>query len=178
MHIYDLRADLKRYPTFAVKGGAPKDFFSSFDGRSMVTGWTPVAIEPADENPDTVAAPDFALLGVVPLFSDNAVRILESALRSSGELLPVQCSQRAYSVFNVTRVVDALREDESTIQRFSTGRVMSIDRYSFDVERVANLQIFKIPQLRQASLFVTDDFVASAKAAGLTGFRFDPVWGN
>jgi hypothetical protein len=178
MQIYELRANLKRYCTFAVAGGAPQGFFHSFDGHSMTRDWKSLVIEPADEAPGTVSAPDFALLGLIPLVSSSAISVLAPLLSGNGELLPVSCALREYALLNVTCVVDALVEDASTIRRFSNGKVMAIDKFAFNGRRIKELNIFRIPQLPRATEFVSDRFVDTVNAAGLTGFRFDLVWNS
>ena len=133
-------------------------------------------MEAADEDDSSAELGDYALLGTVPVFSATAVDALLDLLEKNGELLPVRYSRKEYMAYNVTRVIDALDERQSTILRFTTGRIMSITKYAFDPELLINAPIFKIPQLPLAYVFVSDVFVNRVRDKGLTGFSFRPTW--
>jgi len=51
---------------------------------------------------------------------------------------------------NVTRVIDALDEQQSSVIRLTTGKIMSITKYVFDEELLINAPISKISQQRLA----------------------------
>ncbi len=102
--------------------------------------------------------------------------LLLDLLKPSGELLPLRYSVAEYLAYNVTRVIDALDEDSSSIVRFPTGRVMSISKYSFVPDLVGSSAIFKIPQLPKAHVFVTDEFARRVQESRLSGFTFLKVW--
>lgn len=110
------------------------------------------------------------------MFSERAVTVLGESLQRNGELLPVVYSRRPYFAFNVTTVVDALDVEHSRVNRFSSGRVMSIDQFAFKPECVRQRTIFKIPELLRAFVFVTDELVNQVRGAELDGFDFREVW--
>ena len=169
-------AAINHFHTFALEDESQSDVFRKFDGTPIQETWKPLAITAADTDDELALLPDHSLLGTIPLLSTRAVGALKDVLQSCGELLPVIYPRQQYFAYNVTSVIDALDEAESTLRRFTTGRVMSIDNYAFRPDRVRELRIFKIPQLPRAFIFVTDSFADPVRKAGLTGFVFEKVW--
>ncbi len=110
------------------------------------------------------------------LFRRQALGELEALLLSYGELLPVACSEPDLVFFNVTRVLDALNEQASSILRLSSGRMMLVTRHAFHPEIVSGVDIFKIPSLRVSPTFVSKRFVERVNAVGLRGLVFNKVW--
>jgi len=178
MRVYKLQSDIKRYSTFAVAGKLRPDFYGLFDGRSLARDWETVTMIVADEDQDdaTIELPDFTLLGVVPVFSVRAATTLLPLLKPNGELLPVRHPRAEYLLYNVTHISDALDESASTVERFSSGRIMTVEKYVFKASMVVLLDIFKVPQFRRGSEFVTDRFVTEAQKNNLTGFDFRLIW--
>jgi len=111
------------------------------------------------------------------IFRPRVIAAMGELLRDYGELLPLACNEPDLVIFNVTRVIDALDEQASTIARFpSSGRIMAIERYVFHPEIVAGVDIFKIPTMRFCPTFVSDRFVEAWTSAGLRGLDFPLVW--
>ncbi len=79
--------------------------------------------------------------------------------------------------YQVTHVVDALDEDRCELTRFTTGRIMGVQRFAFFVDRIERAAIFKVPQLR-ADMFVTDVFAERVRRFALTGFVLKEVWSH
>jgi hypothetical protein len=79
-------------------------------------------------------------------------------------------------VINPLHVIDALDEMRSDVKRFSSGRIMKIDRYEFSPMRLPDIPLFKIPNLRASPTFVTDSFVAMWQQSELFGLEFNHVW--
>ena len=73
-------------------------------------------------------------------------------------------------------MVDALDEGASELRRFSSGRIMIVDRWTFRPESLQGVAAFKLPQLRRAFTFVTDAFVERFRRCGLAGLAPKPVW--
>lgn len=177
MPIFELKTDPNRYCAFALSKPREDGWINTaFDGRSLASNWTPVQMEAADQDDSSAELGDYALLGTVPVFSVAAVDALLDLLKPNGELLPVRYARKEYMAYNVTRVIDALDEHQSTIVRFTTGRIMSITKYVFDQRLIMNVPIFKIPQLPLAYVFVSDTFVNRVQEKRLTGFSFRPTW--
>ena len=178
MKIFELKTEPKRYCDFAlVNPGDAWIYGDAFNGRPMAAHWKALRITAADEDDATAELADFALLGIVPVFSLRAVDVLLDLLKPAGEVLPLRHRRGEFFAFNVTRVVDALDEAHSKVMKFSDGNVMAVSQYHFVEDRLRGLAMFKIPQLRKAYVFVSESFVQRVEQAGLTGFRFQYLWG-
>ena len=122
---------------------------------------------------------DYSTLNAAPVFTGRAVEALSDLLEGRGELLPLTVlgGSEAYA-FNTTRLSDSLDRDRSEYDYYSsgTGRIMSVEDYVFDPARVADETIFKLAILPRGFEYVTDRFRHRVEQAGLTGFRWAPVW--
>jgi hypothetical protein len=112
----------------------------------------------------------------VLILRPRAAAALSPLLACHGELLPLSCGQAELVVFNARCVVDALDEAESIVRRFSTRRIMWIQKHAFRLEVIQALQIFKITSLQPSPIFVGEEFVERWNAAGLKGLEFRQVW--
>jgi hypothetical protein len=109
---------------------------------------------------------------------ETVVSCLGDLLNEYGELLPLDVPGESLWLFNATRVIDCLDHEQTQVTRFSSGRLMSIDRHVFRPEAIAGVMIFKIPDLRSSSLYFARDFVELWRDTKLTGLDFDLVWSD
>ncbi len=156
-------------------------FQSQIDGARRSDTWSPVPmhlIREDDEGKSRLAS-DSPWLGAFALiFRRSAIEKLGVLLREYGELLPLSCPGTEVMVFN-PRVIDAFDEEASTVERFkSSGRIMRITRYAFRPDVVAGVDIFKIPNQRVSSTYVSDRFVQLWNSSGLVGLRFEKIWSS
>lgn len=176
MTVSRLDPDNDKFHNFALVNETLAPIYHRFNGTPLGDEWTPLEIMAADTDDELAQLGDHALLGTIPVFSERAVVALGRILEANGEVLPLEYRRRRYFAYNVTTIVDALNEDLSKLQRFSSGRVMAVDKFTFDPKNIRECSIFKIPQLLRAFVFATDHFVDEVRAAGLTGFEFHEVW--
>jgi len=150
------------------------------NGVPRRNSWSPVAVRLIHEDEGKrLGISDSPWLGSHALiFRPRAIDRLGSLLQSNGELLALACSEAKLCVFNATRVIDALDEEASSITRFSSGRVMRVTRYVFRAAAVAEVDLFKIPNLRVSPTFVSERVVQAWTSAGLRGITFDRVWSD
>jgi hypothetical protein len=179
MKVHVLRADSDHYQGLVMTAGDLFEFARCFHGKPMQGLWTDVKI---GVDPDSYSLPegDFpSLIPDVPVFSPKAIAALRDLLVGNGEILPVTIVGEQYFLFNVTRVVDALDEENSEIIRFEgSSRVLNIREYAFFHRKLSGRVIFKIPQMLDGWIFVTDLFVKRVQSAGLKGFWFPVVWSS
>jgi hypothetical protein len=176
--VYILDADVNNYRgIYYVNSDHVIEFSRRFDGttkKRMVTGK-----ERFKFIPEKLTKGDFPGLSThIPVFNYRAVEALENLLQGNGKLFPITCAGENYFIFNVTRIIDALDEANSEIERFSDGEIMDVDRFVFVEERLFGATIFKIPQLVLMDVFVTEPFVERVKISKLKGFEFRLVWGS
>jgi hypothetical protein len=177
MKVYELNADSDHYESLILTAGDLFEFARRFNGKPMLLPWTDVTIG-IDPDPRSLPLGDFpSLIPGVPVFSPKAVAALRDMLVGNGEILPITIDGEQYFLYNVTRIVDALDEENSEISRFEgSSRVLDIDEYAFLPRKLSGKVIFKIPQLVDGWVFVTDLFVKRVQSAGLKGFWFPVVW--
>jgi hypothetical protein len=144
-----------------------------------MSAWNPPEVEVLyDEDlkvrSDILAPQDFTCLNYssIPVFSENAVTVLEELLFVGGELLPLIFNTVPYFAFNVTRVIDALNQEQSEVTRFSDGSIMQVKQFVFAADRVRGVDVFKIPEQIRSTFFVSQRFVDLVKAHSLMGFKF------
>jgi hypothetical protein len=114
------------------------------------------------------------------VLKDQAKRALEPVLGEDAEWLPAYDSEgEDLWLVNAWRVVDALDEEHSDVERFkSSGRIMRVRRYVLRAEALAaaaGVRCFRLPQ-QPSRMLVTDEVVSAVNAAGLHGTTFVPIW--
>jgi len=186
MQVYFLRNYPDKYQIFVSLQDNALNITRRFDGTPIGSSWSPLKVGVCeDENTGPRQSSDFpAFKRHIPVFSQRAVDALEDLLKENGEILPLKCddpkcNNDVYYAYNVTCVADVLDHDKSEIVRFkSSGRIMDIEQYFFEADRLSNLVIFKIPELPTMNVFVTEPFIQRVQEAGLTGFEFEVAWSS
>jgi len=173
--VFSLRAEPERFLWLNLVNEADFSVLHDFNGVPVVRGWTPLRAEPIREKAKdwSKSLSDFPVLGSTPCFSQRAVDALLDVLVPNGELLPLECSEGRFFVYNVTTMRDVLDEDRSELVRFKDGRVMHIRSWAFR-DGAGNAAVFKVPQSRVVVL-VTSAFADRVAASGLTGFQLTEV---
>ena len=182
MNVYRLRADCDHYQNLTlVNFDDDWETLYEFKGMPIDAAWRPLRVRPLEEDLSLQSAPGDcpSLFSGEPTLSLRAAEVLDEILDGNGELLPLECEEGRYFIFNVTRVVDALDEMNSEIVRFANSqRVMTIKRFGFVPAQLEGVDVFKLPQLPLAHVFVTDNFVSRSRESGLLGFRFEWLWSS
>ena len=138
--------------------------------------WSPPAVDVIRDGSGGTIASDLAILGVEPAFTGRAIERIGNLLRESGQVLPLLSADGEYYLWNVTTIIDALDEERCELHRFSSGRVMAVQRWAFRAGMLREATAFKIPQLLRAFTFVTGAFVDRLADSGLTGLAPERVW--
>jgi hypothetical protein len=114
----------------------------------------------------------------VLIMMPDALDQLRSIVEPHGELLPLRESDgKELFALNVLTVLDALDEERSDLVRFTgSGRIMTIKTHVLRKSVVNQVNLFKLPQLRSSSIYVSDAFVARVRQADLWGVEFEKVW--
>ena len=155
------------------------DIFSDMvNGFTRSKEWEPIEVEIIHEDESgKLCYSDAPWLGShAPIFRRRTLSLLEDLLRGHGEFLPLACEEEDLYVFNVTRLINALDVQNSTVSRFSSGKLMRITQYSFHEDRLHGAVLFKIPDLRVSPVFCSQIFVDSWRSAGFTGLDFPLIW--
>jgi hypothetical protein len=179
MNVYRLQAEREGFRWLTLAQEPDLGLVAVMQGRSASAHWTTPAVASLELDFDgrTLPLPDFPVFSTSAVFSRRAVDALLDLLIENGEILPLECEEGEFFVFNITRELDALDEATSELRRFGRsgrGRVKRIVRHAFVPERLT-ASIFRIPQ-KPLRVYVTQGFVDRVEAAGLTGFDFSYVW--
>jgi len=153
-------------------------FSTLINGESRKSTWRPIPMKLVSQEEGVEALySDSPWMGSDALIFRSPVKEpLSELLKANGELLPLVCSEADLVVFNATRIIDALNEEESTVSRIDGGKIYRIKRYVFRPEVVDGVDIFKIPNLTPSPTFLSERFVDTWNACGLVGLDFLPVW--
>lgn len=148
------------------------------NGLHRAKEWVPIVMQLVREDGDkALCESDSPWLGAHALiFRSHAADAMRTMLMDHGELLPLTCQGANLLIYNATRVIDALDERESDVQRFRDGRIIMIQRYVFRGDPIAGVDVFKIPSLKVSPTFVSQRFVDRWGAVGLKGLGFKKVW--
>ncbi len=177
MFVYHLWADKDRYQYLTSPWLDCSEVYMDLvlDGTALADCWWPIPVQLVrinEFNPKLEPA-DIMFLELCPVMTVRAVEALGSALTDHGELLPLDCREGEYWLYNPLRLIDALNKEYSAIKYFEgTNKILSVKRHVFCSERVANAMVFNVPELRRHPPFATQTFVDLVEAAGLKGARF------
>ncbi|NQX68947.1 hypothetical protein HQN90_22725 [Paenibacillus alba] len=174
MKIWRLGYDSNNYEGFQVANG-DWSIADQFIGRSLHQEWEPFELKVYEEAPRS-DAPTF--MGCAPVFSSQAVATVKGLLEGLVELLPTYFPREEYFILNVLNVLDCMDYDQSEVVRFRSGRVMRFKKYGFIPEIVTNQHIFKIKEIPEEAVFVSDEFRNNILNSRLVGFRFEEVWSS
>jgi len=152
-------------------------FMVDSDGTSIAENWQPMGVKILANRRNWRRSDLPWLMGPVMTLRRRALDALGDVLADHGEVLPLlPVRGEEFFLFNVTRVIDALDEENSLLTRFPGGRIMVIDAPTFIEPKIRGVHLFKLPNQRVNLIFVSDYFAERVRSAGLTGMEFTPAW--
>ena len=174
MKIFKLNFDVDNFEILEVCEPVDIEFYRMFDGTSLKSGWKKLKVrrmEP-EKQLELGDAPGF----VTPIFNEKALKILSPLIDDQVEYLPLDLDGIEYYAVNVLAVVDAVDYEKSKIVKFSSGRIMCFEEYSFIRDKIQGINIFKIPDEREGDAFVSETFKNAVEDNQLRGFKLECVW--
>jgi hypothetical protein len=154
-----------------IDGDESTRFFDSISGKKLES-WGNVYVKTLKENKECDM---YEFSNGYPIVSQRTVGVLKEYLEGRVQILPVIYNRNNnLFVLNVTNIIDCLNHEKSEIRRLRSGKVGSIDSYSFNLP--SDPIIFKIPETPFSAVFVDDKFKSVVEEAGLIGFKFIEVW--
>lgn len=155
------------------------DRLADLEGQPQGGSWKPIrfGLLKEDESRRMLARADFPWYGSQALvLRPDAISVLKPVVRDDAEMLPLESAEGPLALLSPTRVLDALDEEYSEIIRFSTGNVMTIERYELRPEAIRDAAVFKLSAFRRGPRLVTERFVEAVEGAGLSGLEFRKIW--
>jgi hypothetical protein len=165
-------------PTVRHASLAIRKVLNAEPGKSAANRWIPphVRLLHEDEGQHLRPADMPWCNSSVIAVTERARPVLEELLAGDAEFLPLDCDEEQLWLVHPWRIVDALDEERSELERFtSSDRVMTVTRYVFREAALGGVACFKVPQMI-APMFVTEGVVAAIRGNGLTGVRFQRLW--
>lgn len=113
------------------------------------------------------------IIGSIPVFSNSAYEIIKQFLLDKEvQIIPISINGLSYYIINITLLLnDILSEKYSKIERFSSGRIMNIDKYVFKYRREIP-PFFRIKQLPTFT-FANEDVATTIKDSQITGIELE-----
>ncbi|MEK8127557.1 DUF1629 domain-containing protein [Paenibacillus filicis] len=149
-------------------------YFHYFIGESLVNEWGRMKIEKISKRSKVY---DNCNICSNPAISRRALDNLKHFIEKYAEVLPYELNESEYFAINVINVIDCI--DYSTsgyVKDEQYNLIKEIYKYSFKLDMVSNVDIFKIPEFKKTRIFVSEKFKQAVEAAKLTGFQFIEVW--
>ncbi len=129
-----------------------------FDGKSLKNIWKEKSVNLVRDEVGREVG-DFLYCAPNFLVCNERVRCLLDGY-GIGEFLPIQIKElnERWFILNPLDVIDCLDEKRSKIRYFRSGRVMGIEEYVFDKNKIKEALVFRIPQLVKSGVFATEAF--------------------
>jgi hypothetical protein len=181
MKIWDVQGDFRKYAPLiqvdAVKNGIFFSTLPDFDGSKIGDSWTEIKVDFYDQE----SKPDqsnFNYLTPGVLVCDRiALTALRQDILTEVEVLPIHTPDKQLNLLNVTNIIDCLNKEETEKEgSFIGAEIIFGNKLAFDLSKLENVNLFKIPELVYLNVFATDMFKAKVEAAGLTGLKFELVY--
>jgi len=119
--------------------------------------------------------PDLIEGVVVEAISNKTKLLVEPLISGQVEYLPIDTPFGPYYELNVKRV-NCLNIEKSVVIRFkSSGRIRDVEEYSFHLEKLKKVHIFRLPELGLSKLFVSNELKGVIEKNELKGFVFREV---
>ena len=174
MKIWELMADIDNYKNVVVAGDFIIDEMLSFDGRSKIADWNPLALKSIRNNLPYGDMVSF--LADIPVVSPKVIEATKDLISQQAEVLSTLCSDCELYLLNITNRIDVVDYSKSQVKYFPDGkRVLRFIKLAFIEEKVRGNHIFKLTE-KNGFVYVSDEFRQRIIDNGLTGFKFELVW--
>ena len=174
MKIWGLTADSDNYKNVVVAGDFIIDEMLSFDGRSKIIDWKPLALKSIRSSLPYGDMVSF--LADIPVVSPKVIEFTKDLIGKQVEVLSTLCSDCELYILNITNRIDVVDYSKSQVKYFPDGkRVLDFIKLAFIEEKVRGNHIFKLIE-KSGFIYVSDEFRQRIIDNGLTGFKFELVW--
>lgn len=176
MKIWKLKFELDEYDNLIpIKEFSVEEIWA-FDGHKLKNDWKPLAVkrmEP-EKGLELSDAPGFT----IPVFSKEALKVLQPLIKDCVEVLELSFAEREYYGINVISVLNVIDYEKAQYIKFkSSDRIMLFTKYVFRMcDGLKEHHIFKIVDEPRRGAFVSEKFKEIVEKNKLTGFKFELVW--
>lgn len=147
------------------------------DGKPLNEEWNPLKVVLYDKSNKYTDFPIFWDVQA-PILAKKAVNYSLELLGEKVEFLPLKHDIYNYFVCNVINIIDCLNESESKLKRFSSGRIMDIIGYDFNVNilEAEDPIILRFPRNFTHEVFCYRNVKNHIESSNLKGYVFKEVW--
>lgn len=177
MRIWKLYFEADKYDNLDTFDEMTLEEINSFDGRSKKDNWKAIRVVRLEPEKGLKLSDAPAFEYHMPIFNKKSVDVLHQYLVGTAEVLPLENDEDDFYFINVIKILDCINYEKSEYKTFkNSNRIMRFKKYSFDEEKIGDINLFKIMDEPLGNPFVTDEFRNAVLEAGLTGFKFKLVW--
>jgi len=104
--------------------------------------------------------------------SQNAFNVLSNFFDEKVEALLIETDSGKFYALNVINVIDCIDSKTSKYNSTVNGQIVSYSLIDFDLEKLGESQIFKVPQMPY-HIFISDEIYEVYETKNLRGLSFD-----
>ena len=172
MAVFVYTPDSDTHDSLVLPNSRDYDRLNLFTGKELAKAWRPLSVRVVKGKKRS----DFpSLASHVPVFTRRALDTLYPLVAPHIEALPLKSTKGEFFAINVLLVTECLDLSRSEVKFFSSGGIMRIARYAFDMECVRGQDMFKLRQVPLYEVYVSDEFKRQVEGAGLQGLIFRKV---
>lgn len=181
MKIWKLEVDMQDYESFQLSPRG-NEFLRDFRER-MSCGipqngkFDNLEIEVVDRGRISDSPKFWSFSGTL-LLSEKAKMRLEEFLMDYVEFIPLKSKGAIYYLVNILSIVDGIDYEKTVLRKLSTGLIVGIEKYAFNLEKIKDIKLFKV--LLNKRVFYTEIYVSNELKkiieGELVGFKFVEVW--
>ena len=146
-----------------------------FDDTPLTCSWRTVQFHGFgnDREMENGDFPSLSNYWSIPVFSQRAWDVLHRRIECCWEALPiVHPSGNPFYIIHVMETIDCVNIGRSEVARYSDGRVMEVERYCLQLEKIKDKHVFKLPLKSGTNLLVDDVFREAVEKNALRGLLF------
>jgi hypothetical protein len=175
-NIYALSSDMNRFEWFQPIDADGRDILVCRNGKPESVPNGPIPVSIGGHEGEESDCP--GLYHSAPCLSERAWCCLRPLIDADVQAIPVYRTDGVvFHAINVLKVIDCLNREKS---RYSVlpdvGWISWIYEYDFDIIKINDSPIFKIPETVGLEVYVSDVFKNAVETHLLTGFRFRRIY--
>ncbi|HEY2493699.1 MAG TPA: DUF1629 domain-containing protein [Paenibacillus sp.] len=177
MKVYELSVNNSKTTTLVMKNREELSSHSirtEFKGQELEKTWLPVELQTLESK----IFNDFLdFVSGKPVVSEKVTQILKPYTAHEVEFLPLVHDGLDICLINVTNILDCVDWQKSKVKWFKEKYFLGFDKLVFDFARIPeNTYMFKIEELAEGTIFVTELFRELIEEHQLLGLDFSVVY--
>jgi hypothetical protein len=175
LRYYYYRPDANRFAGAALSKHDDSRVLDLFYSDAAIgPTWEPIRLREIADNPDREGDfPSLSNYHIFPLVSQHAWGALSPIIGDQCELLPaIRPSGAVLFLVHILGTTDCVDLSRSKVKRYSSGQIMQITDYCFNVDVIQGKHIFKLPFDCGAELIVDEVFRRVVEDNHLEGLQF------